>query len=41
MNNKEDKELNKKIIEELEKEIKQCEDEAKRKRLKSTLDRFK
>ena len=41
MNIKDDKDLNKKMVEELEKEIKQCEDEARRKRLKSTLDRLK
>lgn len=41
MNIKEDKELNKKIIEELEKEIKQCEDKARRERLKSMLNKLK
>ena len=41
MNIKEDKELNKKIIEELEKEIKQCEDEERRERLKSMLNKLK
>ena len=41
MNIKEDKELNKKIIEELEKEIKQCEDEARAERLKNLLNRIK
>ena len=41
MNIKEDKELNKKIIEELEKEIKLCEDTARRERLKSMLNRLK
>ena len=41
MNLKEAKDLNKAMAKELEKEIKQCEDEARRERLKSTLDRLK
>ena len=41
MNIKEDKELNKKMIEELEKEIKQCKDKARAERLKNLLNRIK
>ena len=41
MNIKKDKELNKKMIEELEKEIKQCKDEARSERLKKLLNRIK
>ena len=44
MNFKEDKELNKEMIKQLEKSIKEAKEEGdldKAKRLKSTLDRFK
>ena len=44
MNIKDDKDLNKKMVEELEKSLKEAKeegDEARAKRLKSTLDRFK
>ena len=41
MNIKDDKDLNKKMVEELEKEIKQCEDEVRRERLKSMLNKLK
>ena len=44
MNIKDDKDLNKKMVEELEKSIKEAKeegDEARAKRLKSTLDRLK
>ena len=44
MNFKEDKDLNKVMVEQLEKSIKEAKeegDEARAKRLKSTLDRFK
>ena len=44
MNIKDDKELNKKMVEELNKSLKEAKeegDEARAKRLKSTLDRFK
>ena len=44
MNIKEDKDLNKKMVEELEKSLKEAKeegDEARAKRLKSTLDRLK
>ena len=36
-----DKEIKEKLIEELEKEIKQCKDKARRERLKSMLNRLK
>ena len=44
MNIKDDKDLNKKMVEELEKSLKEAKekgDEARAKRLKSTLDRLK
>ena len=44
MNIKDDKDLNKKMVEELEKSLKEAKEEgneARAKRLKSTLDRFK
>ena len=44
MNIKDDKDLNKKMVEELNKSLKEAKeegDEARAKRLKSTLDRFK
>ena len=44
MNFKEDKDLNKEIVKQLEKSIKEAKeegDEARAKRLKNTLDRFK
>ena len=44
MNIKDDKDLNKKMVEELEKSLEEAKeegDEARAKRLKSTLDRFK
>ena len=44
MNIKDDKDLNKKMVEELKKSLKEAKeegDEARAKRLKSTLDRFK
>ena len=41
MNIKDNKDLNKKMVEELEKEIKQCKDEARAERLKNLLNRIK
>ena len=44
MNIKDDKDLNKKMVEELDKSLEEAKeegDEARAKRLKSTLDRFK